>query len=130
MFAIEVETQFSAAHALRLPGGASERLHGHDFRATIKISATTLDAIDTVLDFHEVEAALDLIIGPWKNANLNEVEPFRSTVNPSAERIAEYLGRQIQSLVREIDPTNSRGLRLVEVRLTEAPGCLAVWSAE
>lgn len=127
MFAIEVETRFSAAHALRLHGGITEPLHGHDFRATIKIAASSLDAIDTVLDFHEVDAALDLIIAPWRNANLNNVEPFRSTINPSAERIAEYLGRQIQALIREIDPAGVRGLALIEIRLTEAPGCLAIW---
>ncbi len=127
MFAIEVQSSFSAAHALRLPGGALEPLHGHDFRITLRITATSLDAVDTVVDFHEIEAALELLISPWRNNNLNAIDPFRSTINPSAERIAEYLGRQILPILREIDPTNERNLKLREVRLTEAPGCLAVY---
>jgi 6-pyruvoyltetrahydropterin/6-carboxytetrahydropterin synthase len=130
MYAIEVQAMFSAAHALRLSGGASEPLHGHDFRVTVRISASTLDGMDTVMDFHEIQSALDLIVGPWRNANLNTLEPFRTSVNPSAERIAEHVGHHIGLVLREIDPAGTRGLKLREVRLTEAPQCEAVWSPD
>ena len=57
------------------------------------------------------------------------IEPFRGRVNPSAERIAEQIGLQLHRGGRALpeDPVASRGLRVVEVTLTEAPDCLAIW---
>jgi 6-pyruvoyl-tetrahydropterin synthase len=132
MFAIEVQRTFSAAHALRLPPGAGagiEPLHGHNFHVTVKITCATLDALETVIDFHPVEDALWGIVGAWNNGNLNDIEPFKTSVNPSAERIAEQIGVAMQRALVQIDPEGiaTRNLRLAEVRLTEAPGCLAVW---
>ena len=130
MFGIEITRTFSAAHALRLPNGV-EPLHGHDFQVTVRLAAGALDGLETVLDFHVLEAALERIIGPFRNANLNEIEPFRSRVNPSAERVAEEIGRRLQEGLPALDAAaGARGLRLVEVRLTEAPGCLACWTPE
>jgi 6-pyruvoyltetrahydropterin/6-carboxytetrahydropterin synthase len=130
MFSIEVQTTFCAAHALRLPGGELEPVHGHNFVATVKLACTQLDALETVIDFHIVEGWLDIIVGPWRNKNLNEVEPFVALVNPSAERIAQLIGTNLQHALAHEYPNDvaARGLRLVEVRLTEAPGCLAIWS--
>jgi 6-pyruvoyltetrahydropterin/6-carboxytetrahydropterin synthase len=130
MFGIEVSCTFSAAHALRLPGGGVEPLHGHDFRVTVKVVCAVLDELETVADFHEVEGLLQGIVGPWRNENLNTVEPFKSRVNPSAEQIAATVGAGMVVGIRGLDPEGRRGLRLVEVRVTEAVGCLAVWGAE
>ncbi len=55
MFAIEVQQTFHASHALRLPGGGIEPSHAHNFQLTAKIAADSLDPLETVLDFHEVE---------------------------------------------------------------------------
>ncbi len=130
MFAIEVQSTFSAAHALRLPNGAIEPLHGHDFHVTVKIAAAELDALETVVDFHEVETALRSILAPWRNRNLNDLEPFRSKVNPSAERIAEQIGKQLSAELLTAGQPNPRRLRLLEVRITEAPNCLAIWTPD
>jgi len=128
MFAIEVQTVFCAAHALRLPG-ETEPFHGHNFNVTVKIMCQKLDATQVVVDFHEVERILDEILTPWNNQTLNLLEPFRARINPSAERIAELIGQRLQGGLAGLpeDPVNTRGLRVVEVRLTEAPGCVAVW---
>ena len=130
MFAIEVQSTFSAAHALRLPDGRQEAFHGHDFHVTIRISADQLDALETVADFHDIESALNVIVAPWRNRNLNDVEPFMSRVNPSAERIAEQIGRQLATALAAADSEHPRHLHLVEVRVTEAPQCLAIWRPE
>ncbi len=128
-FAIEVRVIFSAAHALRLLGGREEPLHGHDFSVTVRVGCDALDAIGTVMDFHEVEAALEEVVGGWRNRNLNECEPFRvggEGVNPSAERIAEVVGDRMCAAIGD---GSGRGVRVVEVRVTEAAGCLAIWMA-
>lgn len=129
MHAIEVQTSFCAAHALHLPNGETEPLHGHNFNVTVRLMCQKLDAMQTVMDFHEVERLLNEILGPWDNQNLNLMEPFRARINPSAERIAEQIGTQLQGALAGLPeaPVTTRGLRVVEIRLTEAPGCLAIW---
>lgn len=129
-FSIEVRATFCAAHALRLPGGSTEPLHGHTFEVTARLACRELDSLGTVVDFHRLEHWLAAILGPWNNRNLNELEPFVARVNPSAERIAEEIGLVLQKVLaaqcaQDID---ARGLHLAEVRLTEAPGCLAIWN--
>ena len=135
MFSIEITSSFSAAHALRLPDGGIEPLHGHDFHVTVRFAADQLDDLETVADFHKLEGLLRSILRRFQNQNLNDLEPFKTKVNPSAERIAEHLGRSLISLFEEFRRTdvgqslkNDRNLRLLEVRLTEAVGCLAIWS--
>jgi 6-pyruvoyltetrahydropterin/6-carboxytetrahydropterin synthase len=127
MHLIEVAVTFAAAHALRLPaamGGGLEPVHGHNFHLTVQLASDALDALETVVDFHDIERLLAGIVGPWTNRHLNEIEPFASRVNPSAERIAEEVGRRLTAAVGD---GRGRGLRVTEVRLTEAPGCLAIW---
>jgi len=133
MYSIEVTTTFCAAHALRLPSaagaGATEPLHGHNFTVTVTVICQKLDGMQVVADFHDIERLLDEILTPWNNQNLNTIEPFRTRINPSAERIAEHIGAQLQGRLGELpgDPVVSRGVRVAMVRLTEAPNCVAVW---
>ncbi len=132
MFAIEVQSTFYASHALRLPAGDVEPAHSHAFTVTAKIIAQNLDPMETVLDFHDLQRLLAEILAPWSNQFLNNLEPFRSRVNPSAERIAEQIGQRLVESLRSTFPDEAaaRALCLAEVRLTEAPGCLAIWSPD
>jgi 6-pyruvoyltetrahydropterin/6-carboxytetrahydropterin synthase len=129
MFAIEVQSVFNASHALRLPDGTVENLHAHTFQVTVKIIANHLDALETVADFHVIESALGQLLRPWQYKSLNDLEPFKSSINPSAERIAEHIAQQLQPAIAELSGAAARGLALSEVRLTEAANCLAIWSA-
>ncbi len=134
MLSIEVTTTFCAAHALRLPAvgpaaAGTEPLHGHNFNVTVTLTCQKLDPLQTVADFHDIERLLDTILTPWNNQNLNTIEPFRTRINPTAERIAEQIAMQLQGALATLpgDPTISRGLRVTMVRLTEAPYCAAIW---
>jgi 6-pyruvoyltetrahydropterin/6-carboxytetrahydropterin synthase len=130
MFAIEVQKTFTASHALRLPEGGAEPGHAHDFQVTVRIVAAHLDALQTVVDFHAVEKFVTGIVAPWQGRSLNDIEPFARTVNPSAERIAERIGKLLLAPLQSLEGEGDRGLRLVEVRVTEAPGCVGVWLAD
>ncbi|MFW6033187.1 MAG: 6-pyruvoyl trahydropterin synthase family protein [Phycisphaeraceae bacterium] len=123
MYEIAIERTFTASHALRLPGGEMEPAHEHDWRVTLRIAASELDEIETVMDFHELERLLEAAIGPWRGTHLNEIPPFDSEVNPSAERVAERIGRTIQ-------PELPERVRLISASVTEAPGCEAWWRPE
>jgi hypothetical protein len=50
-------------------------------------------------------------------------------VNPSAERIAEQIGMQLQLALGSLPdaPVAARGVKVAEVRVTEAHNCLAIW---
>ena len=116
MFELSVQRVFSAAHALML-AGRREPLHGHDWRVTVVVAGETLDTDGLLCDFHALQAALDEIIAPFCNANLNEVEPF-TRLNPSAEQVARHIADRLA-------PALPPGVRLSRVSVTEAPGCEA-----
>lgn len=142
MFAIEVQHVFHAGHQLRLPasmGGGVEPYHEHDWHVTVRVEAAKLDELETVMDFHELERLLGGVCGEFAGKNINEVPPFAEhpsegggqVRNPSAERIAGRIGELLQAslykdgggLAAEVEPR----VRLTEVRITEAAGCLAIW---
>lgn len=118
MYELSVQRVFSAAHALLL-GGRREPLHGHDWRVTVVVAGTKLDRDGLLCDFHALQAALDSILAPFRNANLNEVEPF-TRVNPSAEQVARHIADRLA-------PALPPGVRLARVHVTEAPGCEATY---
>ena len=90
-FEITTTRKFCASHRLRLYDGSLEPLHGHNWRVQVRVTAEKLDAIGVVMDFHELERAVDLVIGPLHNRHLNEVPPF-DRINPSAENVAVHIG--------------------------------------
>ncbi|MEM1355417.1 MAG: 6-carboxytetrahydropterin synthase [Planctomycetota bacterium] len=123
MFEITVETVFAAAHALRLPDGSFEPIHGHNWPVAVTVWAEQLDAIEAVMDFHELQRIVEQIVTPWRNTDLNRCAPFADgrgglVINPSAERVAWHIGQQTAKQLPE-------GCRLVSVSVGEAPGCTA-----
>ncbi len=95
-FEITATRSFAAAHQLRLPGGALEPLHGHNWKVKVTVSSAGLDEIGTVMDFHELDRLLDVGIVPMHNRHLNELEPFARELNPSAENVAFHVGRTLR----------------------------------
>jgi 6-pyruvoyltetrahydropterin/6-carboxytetrahydropterin synthase len=95
-FEISTTRFFSAAHALRLYDGSLEPVHGHNWRVKVTVSAEKLDAIGVVMDFHELERLLDVILTPLHNRHLNDVPPFARELNPSAENVALHVGRSLR----------------------------------
>lgn len=122
---ITAEHTFSAAHALRLPDGSLEPVHGHDWTVRVTVSGQRLDGADCVMDFHVLMDRLRAVVGPWSNRCLNEVPPFADAsgglvVNVSAERVAERVGLAVMEGLPE-------GVKLEEVSVSEAVGCVAGW---
>ena len=125
MYAIEVRRTFSAAHAIRLYDGTLEPVHGHDWDVAVVVSAERLDAMEVVMDFHQLEQALDALLATVHNRHLNEVAPFADgagdlKINPTAERVAWWLGE-------EVGRTLPKDVCLEKVSIGEAPGCTATY---
>lgn len=118
-FQATVEREFCAAHALRLPDGSLEPRHGHNWRVWVTVARDGLDELETVMDFHRLEADLDAVLEPWHNADLNEQPIFgEAGYNPSAERVAQVIAEAVR-------PTLPAGVHLESVSVREAPGCTA-----
>jgi 6-pyruvoyltetrahydropterin/6-carboxytetrahydropterin synthase len=123
MFEISVESEFAAAHAILL-GGVREPLHGHNWHITVTLAGPRLDPEGLLCDFHLVESSLRELTGRFHNRNLNEIPPFNRTLNPSAENVAFHIADELsRALAGRLPP----GVFLESVRVTEAPGCAAVY---
>lgn len=115
---IQIIQTISAAHAIKI-GNAIEPIHGHDFTFTVRIRAKDLNHDGLVFDFHELKKLLNSILVPFKNKNFNEIPPFNKE-NPTAEKIAQYVGTQLISKI-------SDEILLSWISVTEAEGCTAYW---
>lgn len=119
-YQITIEKVFAASHALRLPDGSYEPTHGHNWPVRITVGSDQLDAMDCVMDFHELERIVDGILAPFQTAHLNDVPPFSQGTNPSAERVAEHIGRTVAAKL----PAHAA---MLETSVGEAPGCTAYY---
>ena len=120
MYEVTVSKVFSAAHAIHLPDGSLEPIHGHNWEVRVTVAASQLNQIEVVMDFHKLEAIVDQLLKAVNNKSLNEIPPFNECVNPTAERVAWWLGTQI---TQQLPPQTS----LSCVSITEAPGCTATY---
>ena len=90
MFELSVEAQFSAAHCIRGHPGRCARLHGHNYRVVVVVSAETLNDQGMVIDFADLKAICQRAIDPLDHTVLNELVPFEA-VNPTAEELARHI---------------------------------------
>lgn len=98
-----------------------EPVHGHDWQVRLTIGTEHLDEIETVMDFHVLESLLATTVKPLAGHLINEIQPFVNGMNPSAERIAEYLADKLSDHL-------PRQFTLIQVQIMEAPGCWATYT--
>lgn len=119
-FALEVEAEFAAAHAILL-AGARERLHGHNWRVVASVAGARLDGEELLCDFHLVERLLAETVAPFRDGNLNDTPPFDRR-NPTAEAVAHHIATELARRLIAAAPS----VHLEWVRVTEAPRCTAI----
>ena len=104
-YTLKVVSDFAAAHQLRDYQGQCRRLHGHNWKVEVEVTATALDQAGMGIDFKAIKRATKGITERLDHYNLNEIEPF-DRINPTAENIAAYL---FAGLAEEInDPPRVR----------------------
>ncbi len=123
MYQLTVEARFSAAHAIVI-AGTREPVHGHDWLVTATIAGDELDGDGLLCDFHTVEDTLKNIVRPFRSMNLNEVAPF-DTTNPTAELVAKHIFDELHD---RLDEALAPHAAVASVRVTESPGCAAIYS--
>lgn len=94
MHSIFKDFSFSAAHSIRGHTRGCERLHGHNYRVRVHLRAERLDALGMVLDFADLKAIMQEVLGPFDHRVINEVPPFDER-NTTAELLAEYVWEEV-----------------------------------
>ncbi|MEM9373875.1 MAG: 6-carboxytetrahydropterin synthase [Planctomycetota bacterium] len=122
MFTVEITHEFAAAHAIVIAGNR-EPVHGHNWHVTAQLTGPTLDDDGLLCDFHTVHGVLVAILEPFHNNDLNAIPPF-DEINPTAELIAKHIADELSD---RLGPTLAESARVESVRVTESPGCAAIY---
>src|SRR5687767_1560144 len=101
-YTVRVEARFEAAHFLREYRGISEPLHGHSYKveADLEGEGGGVDEDAIAVDFVSAKQKLEQLAKRLDYGCINDVAPF-TEVNPSAENIAEWFARELQSAVAD-----------------------------
>lgn len=100
MFEVRVRKSFAAAHNLRNYNGKCEKLHGHNWVVEVTARAAVLDDIEIALDFTVLKRIVNDELELLDHRYLNEIPPF-DHVNPTSERIAEFLFHRVGEKVND-----------------------------
>jgi 6-pyruvoyltetrahydropterin/6-carboxytetrahydropterin synthase len=124
MFEVMIERNFSSAHQLRGYRGKCENLHGHNYRIEIYARGRELDKTGLLVDFVELKAAADEVVGYLDHRNINELPPFDEELNPSAENLARYILERVASRVGD------ERVQVYKVRCFETPTSVATYQLD
>lgn len=97
-YTLKVVTDFASAHTLRDYPGACSRMHGHNWKLEVEVSASQLDEIGMAIDFKQIKRAARELGDVLDHRYLNEIAPF-DKINPTAENIAAWLYKGISEKI-------------------------------
>jgi 6-pyruvoyltetrahydropterin/6-carboxytetrahydropterin synthase len=126
MHTICKDFSFAAAHAIRGHTGGCENLHGHNYRVRVYLRARRLDGLGMVLDFADLKAIMQEILGPFDHRVLNEVPPFDER-NPTAEVLAEHVYDEVS---RRLAKSAGGRIRAARVEVWENDTSCAAYEPE
>jgi len=100
LYTLTIRSEFAAAHQLRNYPGDCARLHGHNWKLEVQVTANKLDDKGMVVDFKAIKQATNEIAGMFDHHNLNEIAPF-THLNPTAENIAAYFYHALSEMLND-----------------------------
>lgn len=111
--------KFCYAHHLPSYTGKCREVHGHNAVVEVTFGGTADDYPGMVIDFSKIKEHVKPIIEKLDHKNLNDLPLLCSDgLPPTAEVIAEYIGREIR--------LTAIGKYLRKVRLYETEDCFVV----
>lgn len=96
MYTLKVEGAFEAAHQLPDYPGKCARLHGHNWVVEALVKGRELDKLGMLVDFKTVKKALNNVLDRYDHRFLNELVPFNTGVNPTAENLARIIFTELE----------------------------------
>jgi 6-pyruvoyltetrahydropterin/6-carboxytetrahydropterin synthase len=98
MYILAVEKIISMAHQLNDYQGACARIHGHNWRFRVEISAKDLNGLGMAIDFIDLEKWLGEIVDPFDHNLVNQIPPFNK-INPTAENLVKYIYDEMKTRI-------------------------------
>jgi len=120
MYKITKRMEISSSHILDLPyKSPCQNEHGHNWIITIEITHHLLDCSGMVVDFSHIED----VVNRLDHTCLNRVIGFSKGTNPTAENIAAWVCRNVQSKISELwEPTGYSSPTVSKVTVQESEG--------
>jgi len=107
-----------AAHKLDLPYvSACTRLHGHQWKIKVSVSAYSLNEDGMVIDFEIIKGIVNRLDHNYINDVINSSKEKEEYDNPTAENIADYLIDELNQGLLSL--SNSPWVEKIEVWETE-----------
>ena len=119
MYSLAVRRDFIANHFLIGGDWGNENFtHAHHYIAEVRIISEALDQHGYLVDIVAIEAALEGVVGYFRDQLLNDKPEFVG-LNPSIEHFSRII---CEKLLVAIDPP---GTGTLQVKLWENPNCWA-----
>jgi 6-pyruvoyltetrahydropterin/6-carboxytetrahydropterin synthase len=100
MYELTLKRFVHVRHALRLYNGEYEPMHNHRWLVSAQVSASELDQIGAVMDFHRLDRAIATVVDEIDGKTLNEMPEFQAR-SSSSEYVAKYLFDRLASHLPE-----------------------------
>ncbi|MHA7878602.1 MAG: 6-pyruvoyl trahydropterin synthase family protein [Saccharospirillum sp.] len=99
MYQVAVSRDFIANHFL-IGGdwGDENHPHAHHYVLEVQIESDTLNQHGYLVDIVEIEAALDSIVGYFRDSMLNDTPEFAG-LNPSLEHFSRILNEKLSAAI-------------------------------
>ncbi len=120
MFKIIREFHFSYGHRILNHPGKCARLHGHNARVEVELSAPKLDQLSMVVDFYEVKKTL----GTWIDSALDhrtllsKIDPLVKAIGKSGDHLVVIKQHPTAEVMAKIIFDQARKLKLPVTRVT------------
>ena len=108
MYTLKVEGAFEAAHRVVNYPGKCDRLHGHNWKVEALVKGTELEALER-----------------FDHRFLNELEPFASDINPTAENLARIIFDELAT-----SPVFVRDSHLAAITVYETPASSVTYTRD
>jgi 6-pyruvoyltetrahydropterin/6-carboxytetrahydropterin synthase len=124
MHTICKDFSFAAAHAIRGHTRGCQNLHGHNYRVRVHLRAARLDELGMVLDFADLKAMMQEIVGPFDHRVINDIPPFDQR-NTTAELLSQYVFEEVDRRL-----AGQERVRVAKVEVWENDTSCAIYEAE
>jgi len=111
-YTLKILADFASAHTLRDYPGDCSRMHGHNWKLEVEVTASALNEHGMGMDFKTIKIATRELAKKLDHRYLNDIPPF-DTVNPTAENIAQYFYQNLSNTLN-IDTAKISGVTLWE----------------
>lgn len=111
-YTLKILADFASAHTLREYPGDCSRMHGHNWKLEVEVTASALNEHGMGMDFKTIKTATRELAKKLDHRYLNDIPPF-DTVNPTAENIAQYFYQNLSNTLN-IDTAKISGVTLWE----------------